>query len=100
MRVSPEGERSKPFELLDNMVFKIGASSTFRAKRSNSNYTEMMNGPKYDGSVNCAICYENDRDAVFIPCKHNVTCLKCAKGVKTCPVCRIKITDTIKIYKS
>lgn len=100
LRISPEGERSRPFELIDNMVFKIGASSTFRAKRSNSNYTEMMSGPKYDGSVNCAICYENDRDAVFIPCKHNVTCLKCAKGVKNCPVCRLKITDTIKIYKS
>jgi len=83
------------------MIFKIGASSTFKVKRSNTNYLEMMQPNKnYDSSINCAICYENDRDAVFIPCKHNVACLKCSKNIKNCPVCRFKITDVIKIYKS
>lgn len=93
--------RSKPYELTDNLVFKIGASSTFKAKRSNSNYLEMMQSPKnYDESMTCAICFENERDVVFIPCKHNASCLRCSKNIKQCPVCRLKITDIIRIYKS
>lgn len=93
--------QSRPFELYDGLIFKIGASSTFRVKRSNSNYLEMMQSPKnFDGTMNCAICYENDRDVVFIPCKHNVCCIKCSKSIRQCPVCRFKITDIIKIYRS
>mmetsp|Transcript_17305 Transcript_17305/g.15209 ORF Transcript_17305/g.15209 Transcript_17305/m.15209 type:complete len:101 (-) Transcript_17305:373-675(-) len=100
--MSPESERSKPFELTDNMIFKIGASSTFKVKRSNTNYLEMMqpNSNVPDSSLNCSICYESDRDCVFLPCKHNVCCLKCSKNVRTCPICRFKITDVIRIYKS
>lgn len=101
LRLSPEGTRSKPYELVDGTFFKIGASSTFKVKRSNTNYLEMMQSPKnYDGTMNCAVCYENDRDVVFIPCKHNVVCIKCSKNIKQCPVCRIKINDIIRIYKS
>lgn len=93
--------RSQPYELYDNLTFKIGSSSTFKIKRSNTNYLEMLQSPKnMDGSSNCAICYENDRDVVFIPCKHNVTCIKCCKNVQQCPVCRVKINDIIRIYKS
>lgn len=99
--MSPEGSKSRCFELTDNMIFKIGASSTFKVKRSHKNYSDMVHSPKnFDGGMNCAVCYENDRDTVFIPCKHNVTCVKCSKLVKVCPVCRLKINDVIKIYKS
>jgi len=101
LRLSPEGTRSKPYELIDGMIFKIGASSNFKVKRSNTNYLEMMQSPKnYDGSMNCAVCYENEREVVFIPCKHNVVCLKCCKFIKQCPTCRSKISDIIRIYKS
>ncbi len=100
--MSAEGERSESYELTDQVIFKIGASCTFKVKRSNTNYLEMMQdskGPSEEGS-NCAICYENDRDVVFIPCKHNVACIKCCKSLKVCPVCRVKITDIMKIYRS
>ena len=45
------------------------------------------------------VCYENDRDALYLPCKHNLVCLRCSKMMRECPVCREKIVDTIKIYK-
>jgi hypothetical protein len=31
---------------------------------------------------NCIVCYENDRDALYLPCKHNLVCLKCSKNIK------------------
>ena len=99
LRLSPEGQKSEPYELAENTIFKIGASSTYRVKRSHTSYLDPAS-KEYDSSVNCAVCYENDRDVVFMPCKHNVVCLRCSKNVKVCPVCRIKITDTIRIYKS
>ncbi len=48
----------------------------------------------------CVICYESDRDALYLPCKHNTACIKCSKILKECPICRIKIQDLVKIYKS
>jgi len=93
LRMSAEGERSRPYELLDGMIFKVGASSTFRAK---IHQDSVQNGD--DG--NCAICNEKERDVVFLPCKHNVSCVKCSKSIKQCPVCRFKVTDVIRIYKS
>jgi len=93
LRMSAEGEKSRPFELLDGMIFKVGASSTFRAK---IHQDSVQNGD--DG--NCAVCNENERDVVLLPCKHNVSCVKCSKSIKQCPVCRFKVTDVIRIYKS
>jgi len=99
--MSPEGQKSQPFELIDGMIFKIGASSTFRAKvNSFVNHAETRALQNADGDLKCAICNENERDVVFLPCKHNVSCVKCSTNVKQCPVCRFKVTDVIKIYKS
>lgn len=30
----------------------------------------------------CVICYECDKDCVYIPCKHNAACIKCSKNLK------------------
>jgi len=48
----------------------------------------------------CDICYEKEKNALLMPCKHNCTCILCAKNLTQCPICRGKITDFIKIYKS
>lgn len=48
----------------------------------------------------CIICCESDRDALYMPCKHNTACLKCSKSLKDCPICRTKIEDIIRIYKN
>ncbi|XP_063914400.1 protein neuralized-like [Zophobas morio] len=57
-----------------------------------------------DGSL-CAICYENVIEAALYPCGHMCLCYGCAReqwrgsGRGSCPMCRVKIRDILKIYK-
>lgn len=44
----------------------------------------------------CFICMERKRDIAFL-CGHGA-CQPCAQTLKTCHVCREKITKRIKLY--
>uniref|UniRef100_A0A6C0M2E4 RING-type domain-containing protein n=1 Tax=viral metagenome TaxID=1070528 RepID=A0A6C0M2E4_9ZZZZ len=46
----------------------------------------------------CAICYEEVVSTVFIPCRHCIACSKCSKKLDTCPACRARIDDRMKVY--
>jgi hypothetical protein len=48
----------------------------------------------------CDVCYMEEKNAVLLPCKHNCTCVTCSKNLNKCPICRNKISEFIKIYKS
>ena len=48
----------------------------------------------------CIICCESERDALYLPCRHNTACLRCSKALTHCPICKFKIDDIIKIYKA
>lgn len=37
----------------------------------------------------CIICVENERNCLFLPCQHSCACIKCSKGLKNCPICRV-----------
>ena len=98
LRLSPQAEKSEPYELNDKVVFKIGSISSFTCRRAKESY--LTNEKKeYDSALNCAICFTNEKNVVFIPCKHNVACSDCSKNLKNCPICRKKIIEIIKIYK-
>jgi hypothetical protein len=60
--------------------------------------------PEVSASSSCRICYANERDCVFMPCKHCVSCASCATTVvaqgKPCPICREDISHTINIFLS
>ena len=45
---------------------------------------------------NCGICLENPKNVAFM-CGHRV-CDKCAPQLRDCPMCRVKITHTIRLY--
>lgn len=52
----------------------------------------------------CAVCFENPKDAVLVPCGHNTCCFKCAseismQRVKRCPVCRSNFDQVIRVYR-
>ena len=54
----------------------------------------------YDGSGNngkCIICYTNDRDTIFLECRHSCCCQQCSNTLmpKICPLCKIVIQDII-----
>ncbi|CAG5118256.1 unnamed protein product [Candidula unifasciata] len=47
----------------------------------------------------CKICLDEDACVAFIPCGHLV-CSSCAPALALCPICRAKITSTIRTYMS
>ena len=48
----------------------------------------------------CKICMDEEMQVLFVPCNHMVACEDCAIIVKQCPICRVDITNTIRVYKS
>jgi len=50
--------------------------------------------------MKCKVCLDNEADVCFIPCGHLCTCVQCANKLKQCPICRTKIQQSIRTYKS
>ena len=76
--------------------------------RVNKNYVKMLNENEEivndklmvkkifeDEDTQCAICLDNEREIVMVPCGHYCICGECAnqiiKSFGTCPLCRTKI---------
>ncbi len=93
-RLSCEGEVSQYHELTDKLVFKFGSNQTYTCKIKTALVSERTNPNA------CIICFENDKDCVYMPCKHNTACIRCSKNLRDCPICRNKIEDFVRIYKS
>lgn len=51
-----------------------------------------------DNKKCCIICLENERNIVFMPCKHLMCCYECSVNFTKCPTCREKIKKIINIY--
>lgn len=51
-----------------------------------------------DNKFLCVICFENQIEAVFLPCKHVHTCMKCAVNLTQCCSCRVKISKIDRIF--
>lgn len=46
----------------------------------------------------CVLCFDEQKDTVFIPCGHLACCRSCSKQVSKCPICRKAITHTVPVY--
>lgn len=105
LRLSREGSKSEPALLNNDTIFKIGNSAMYQVEDSfvvNPQLLNVEDQQKTDGvhgNTACTICWESERDCVILPCRHNVTCMKCVKSVKACPVCRTHIDDLYRIFK-
>lgn len=65
------------------------------------NQPQKSDGEGSHGSeMKCKICYDNPLGVVFLPCAHLVTCERCVLYLSSCPLCREKITMTIRIFLS
>jgi len=84
-RLSVEGESSQLFQINNETVFKIGANQTYVCKIKISLVSQKARPNA------CVICCDQDKDCVYMPCKHNAACIKCSKNLKECPICRVKI---------
>lgn len=50
---------------------------------------------------NCAVCMENARDCVAVPCGHAACCFTCMEALpspRLCPMCRVEIRLVQKMY--
>lgn len=47
---------------------------------------------------NCCKCETQDKDAVLLPCKHNVVCMSCSQQLTECPYCNVEIQERLKIF--
>lgn len=48
----------------------------------------------------CIICYDSQRDVMFYPCGHVISCKRCARGITTCYMCRKDVIDITAFYFS
>lgn len=51
-----------------------------------------------DDNVVCKICFENNREICFLPCRHVCTCKNCAARCKLCCICRVTIAQRLEVY--
>nr|XP_022288628.1 death-associated inhibitor of apoptosis 2-like [Crassostrea virginica] len=48
----------------------------------------------------CKICMDAEMDILFLPCGHLCTCRTCAIKLRECPVCKERIQNQQRVYKS
>jgi hypothetical protein len=61
-------------------------------------YKYMYTAPKRIDVQKCCVCIEKYSNIVIVPCGHLITCFDCSSELDNCPICRVKITDTVVLY--
>ena len=46
----------------------------------------------------CAICFENPKNAFLRPCGHLAVCMACAAAIDKCPICRAPIQEALQAF--
>ena len=48
----------------------------------------------------CVMCGVNEREVVFVPCGHILTCLSCGQGTVLCNQCMSPVRSVLRLYYS
>ncbi|NWU91475.1 BIR7B protein, partial [Upupa epops] len=48
----------------------------------------------------CKVCMDRDVSVVFVPCGHLVACGACALNLRSCPICRAVIRESVRTFMS
>lgn len=59
-------------------------------------YSTLIIEPEND-RYKCKVCLEKEVGVCFYPCEHCVTCIDCAPGIDTCPICREEISGVFRM---
>ena len=81
-------DSAKLAELNDALAAATAKVSEEKARRAVAN----------QGEQKCVVCLESNRDVVFMPCFHVVSCWNCGLRVSECPVCRVAIQQKRRVY--
>ena len=85
-----------------------GAPDVFELERAqatllNSALAQLQNRPPQlpsaaEDRLRCCICLDSEKSVAFYPCGHMAACGACGGQVAKCPLCRIPIQCTIRVY--
>ena len=50
--------------------------------------------------VCCKVCFKGKANTIIINCGHVVLCTACIQTRQTCPICLIRITESVIVYRS
>jgi hypothetical protein len=64
----------------------------------NKNTDESNRGDVDNDDKLCKICFENERNTCFFPCRHVSTCAACARRCKLCCICRVKVKERCEVF--
>ena len=68
-------------------------------KRARRSTPEQQEGVRATSCLECRICFDRPVDVLLLPCKHLVMCSSCAAmSNRTCPLCRERISETLRVY--
>ncbi|XP_032681186.1 E3 ubiquitin-protein ligase XIAP-like [Odontomachus brunneus] len=97
------GPSSQSSRYSDDSAVESMSSNNSSINGSNENLsdtkTESCSKPISDTRM-CKICFDAEVSQLFLPCSHLVTCVNCAKCIKTCPMCREFVTGQMKVFFS
>ena len=73
-------------------------------KPSVDQFLKMLKLLDIEDKLLCRICFDSERETVFMPCKHMVACVQCAERsiqvFNHCPICKQSVSSIIKVIKS
>eukprot|EP00054_Salpingoeca_dolichothecata_P020787 m.131903 g.131903 ORF g.131903 m.131903 type:complete len:341 (-) comp23745_c0_seq8:37-1059(-) len=46
----------------------------------------------------CVICLDQERSVLFRPCRHLIACATCATKLANCPICRVRIVASDRVF--
>ena len=90
-------------EFVGNRDQQINAISVaLELKEEELNQIGIKSREKIHEQKLCKLCMVEDVSTVFLPCGHLCCCNNCANlpAVKNCPICRVAIQKSIKVYQS
>jgi hypothetical protein len=48
----------------------------------------------------CKICFDAEVDVILLPCAHLCICNQCAPCLTVCPICRTRIVEAKRVFRS
>ncbi|CAF1201450.1 unnamed protein product, partial [Rotaria sordida] len=88
-------KNQKPFDLCpDPHLCRMLTQKYIEYNREHNNDQQLSQNSSL---TECLVCSDNERDTLFQPCSHVVTCHLCASRVKKCLLCKENIQTRIQI---
>ena len=68
-------------------------------KRARRLPREQQEDARATSGLECRICFDRPVNVLLLPCKHLVMCESCAAmSNKTCPLCRGRVSEILRVY--